>query len=128
MPKPFYNEQAVVIDGETVRLVIDYFAMDATEQLLGISYDRILDEIQKPGVPLGFQGKVLWGLLRKHHPEISWDEIASLLVYKNGIPFGLALTKLYEAAFPLAETEKGKNPPKPRGASKPSSRRGAKKG
>jgi len=120
MPKPFHNEQAVVIDGETIRYVLDFRAIDATEQLLEMGYDQVLAEIQKPGTPLGFQGKVLWGLLREHHPEMTFDEIMPMLLGEAGVTTGLALTKLFEAAFPIAEKERGKNPPKPRGASKPS--------
>lgn len=120
MPKPFYNEQSVVIDGETIRLVIDFRAIDATEQLLEMGYDLILEEIQKSGSPLGFQAKVLWGLLREHHPEMTFDEIMPMLLGENAVTVGLALTALFEAAFPVAEKERGQNPPKPRGASKPS--------
>jgi hypothetical protein len=116
MPKPFYHEQTVEIDGETIRLAINFRAIDATEQLLGYGYDEILSEVQKPKPPVGLTGKVLWGLLREHHPEI--DEILTLQAGNNGAITGLAVTKLFEAAFP--EEEKGKNPRKPRGASKPS--------
>lgn len=120
MPKPFFNEQTVVIDGETLRLVLDFKAIDATEQLLGQGYDEILDELQKPGASLGFTGKVLWGLLREHHPDLSFDQILTLQLGENGVTMGLAIEKLLTAAFPVAEKAKGKNPPKPRGASKPS--------
>lgn len=118
MPKPFYNEQTVEIDGEVIRLVINFRAIDATEQLLGLGYDEILSEMQKPKASVGLTGKVLWGLLREHHPEMSFDQILTLQAGKNGVVTALAIGKLFEAAFP--EEEKGKNPPKPRGASKPS--------
>lgn len=118
MPKPFYHEQTIDIDGETIRLAIDFRSIDATEQLLGCDYDEILSVIQRPKAPIGTMGKVVWGLLRNHHPEMPFDEILTLLAGKNGAVTGLAISKLLEAAFP--EEEKGKNPPKPRGASKPS--------
>jgi hypothetical protein len=120
MLKPFCHEQAVVIDGETLRLVLDFRAIDATEQLLGKGYDAILDELQKPEATLGFQGKVLWGLLREHHPELSFDQILTLQMGENGLTMGLALQKLLEAAFPTADKAKAENPPKRRGASRPS--------
>lgn len=122
MPEAFHNEQSVVVDGETFRLVINFKAIDATEQLLkpqGYSgYDQILAAIQKPNAPVGLMGKVLWGLLREHHPDMPFDEILTLLFDKNGLTVGLALSQLLAAAFP--EKEKGKNPRQPRGASKPS--------
>lgn len=128
MPLAFHNEQTVVIDGEQIRLVLDFKAIDATEQLLGCNYDEILDELQKPKPPVGFLGKVFWGLLREHHSDLSFDQILTLMNHQGGLPMGLALSELLKAAFPTSEKEKGENPPKPRGASKASSKPGAKKG
>lgn len=118
--KPFHHEQSVVIDGEALTLTINFRAIDATEQLLGRGYDEIIDEIQQPSAPVGLTGKVLWGLLREHHPDLSLDQILTLQFGDNGVTMGLAIQQLLTAAFPTAEKEKGKNPPKPRGASKPS--------
>jgi hypothetical protein len=90
MLKPFCHEQTVVIDGETLRLVLDFRAIDATEQLLGKGYDAIL------------------------------DQILTLQMGENGLTMGLALQKLLEAAFPTADKVKAENPPRRRGASRPS--------
>jgi hypothetical protein len=128
VPKPFYNEQAVVVDGETLRLVINFRTIDATEQLLGRGYDEILDELQRPNCPIGVTGKVVWGFLREHHPEITLDETASLLFGENALKVGLAISELLQSAFPAAENAKGQNPPKPRGTSKASSNGGARRG
>lgn len=117
MVKPFYNEQNVVIDGETLRLAINFKAIDATERLLGRDYASILDELQEPSCPIGTTGGVVWGLLREHHPEMSIDQAATLCFGVHSIAVGLALTDLLQAAFPLAEKEKGANPPKRRGRS-----------
>lgn len=114
MPKPFYHEQSIEIDGETIILAIDFRAIDATEELIGLDYDEVLEKIQKPKPKTGLMGKVVWGLLRKHHPAMSWDEILTMLAGSNGAITGMAIGKLFEAAFP--EEEKGKNPLEPRGA------------
>ncbi len=120
MPQPFYHEQAIVIDGETFNLVINFLAIDATEQLLNMGYDEILEELQRPDGKAGLNGKVLWGLLRENHADLSLDQVMTLQLGKNAVPMGLAVQHLLTAAFPAADKAKGKNPPKPRGASKPS--------
>lgn len=114
MPKPFYNEQTVVVDGETLRLAINFRAIDSTEQLIGLAYDDILDEIQREGAFTGMSTKVLWGLLRQHHPEITLDETASLCYGDAGVVVGLAMRELLAAAFPEPgehEQAKDANPP-----------------
>ena len=120
MPAPFYHEQLVEIGGEKITLAINFKAIDATEQLSGRDYDSILTELQSRDCRTGTMGRAVWGLLREHHPEITIDETLSLLAgQENGAKVGFALSQLLQAAFPSAEA-KGKNPRKPRGASKPS--------
>lgn len=128
MPKPFYHEQLVEVDGEKLILAINFKAITATERFLdGRGYDLILEELQSPGCPIETTGAVVWGLLREHHPTVSIDEAASLLFGQNGMKVGLAISSLLESAFPTAEKVKGKNPPKPRGALRTSSSVGAKR-
>lgn len=124
MLQAFYNEEAVAVGGDTYRLVIDFAAIDAVESLLGRSFGDVVNEVLKPNAPVSLIGKVVWGLLRRHHPELTIDQVASLLFGEPGVAVGAAVGKLIEAAFNLApateEKEKGKNPRKPRGASKTS--------
>lgn len=123
MPKPFYHEQAVVVDGETLRLVINFRALDATESLLDRPFNEVVDELNGGAPKLSLVGKVLWGLLRDQHPEITLDQTASLMFGETGVMVGIAVNALLEAAFATADPTakaKGKNPPKRRGASKPS--------
>lgn len=120
MPQPFYHEQSVVVDGESILLAINFKAIDATEQLLDLGYDVILEKIQQPNVKVGFSGKVLWGLLREHHSDFSLDQVLTLSRGEPGVTMGLAMSQLLMAAFPIAEKAKGENPPEPRGASKTS--------
>jgi hypothetical protein len=120
MVQPFYNEEAVTADGETYRLVINFRTIDATESVLGRSYDSVLREmlIGKPSV--GLQARVVWGLLREHHSDITLEQADALARGKSGKLFGFAIGNLFQAAFPFAgePKEKGPNPPKRRGASK----------
>lgn len=118
MPKPFYNEQLVEIEGEKFRLVLNFKAIDATEQLSGRDYDDILAELQSKDCRTGTMGRAVWGLLREHHPEVTIDETLSLMAGEaNGKKIGIALGLLLDAAFPTAEKAKDENPPGPRGQS-----------
>lgn len=121
MLKPFYHEEAVKVGDDTLRLVINFRAMDATESLIGRPFDEILKEMSSGSPTLSVQGKVVWGLLREHHSDLSLDQVMTLLFGEPCVTVGYAMAKLLKSAFPAAEPEaKGKNPPKPRGASRPS--------
>ena len=122
----FYHEEQLTVGDETLRLVINFAALDAVESLTGRAFDRILADFTKPDAEpqLSLQGKVVWGLLRQHHPEITLDQVAALLFGPTGARIGAAIAKLMAAAFPAAEPAdpkaKGANPRRPRGASNPS--------
>lgn len=123
MVKPFYNEEMVEVEGEPLRLVINFKAIDATESLLRPrDYTDILDELVRGQATLSTQAKIVWGLLREHHPEMTLDHASALLFGTDGVKVGLVVSRLMNAAFPPAEEPKAKakNPRKPRGASKPS--------
>lgn len=127
---PFYHEAQVTVGDATLRLVINFAALDAVESLTGRGFDRVLAEFTggdtAPGVPapepgVALQGKVVWGLLRQHHPDISLDQVAGLLFGPASAQIGTAIAKLLTAAFPAAEPTpkkvKAARPPRPRGVS-----------
>jgi hypothetical protein len=120
MVQPFYNEQAVTIDGETLRLVINFRTLDAIEAQTGKDFDSILRQLTagRKRVPLSLQAKLVWGLLREHHPEVTLDEAMTLTMGEAGETIGLAIGQLIDAAFPVASAKeaKGGNPPEPPGA------------
>lgn len=123
MVQPFRAEQALEAEGETLRLAIDFEALDAIETLLGgRRFSDVLSEIARPDAPEALTAKVVWGLLRKHHPELGLDHALRLVMGSPG-PVGMAVGQLLEAAFPAREEGAApatEDPPKPRGASKPS--------
>lgn len=123
--KPFYCEQQVKVGDEAYRLVVNFGMIDATESLTNRGFDEILAELLTVSPPprMGTIGRVLWGLLREHHPKVTLEEAAGLMFGDTGETIGIAIGKLMMDAFP-EEKEKGANPPKPRGASRRSSRRG----
>lgn len=128
---PFYHEVAVPYADETYRLVLDFAALDAIESETGRTFDRILQEFTTPGAEpaTSLQAKVVWGLLRRHHPELTLDHVPTLLFSEASVAIGVGMGKLFETAFPRADPQAKKakpaNPRKPRGASKPTSQPGA---
>lgn len=119
--KAFHCEEALSVEGELLRLTLNFKAIDAIESLLGEPFSAVIDELNKREQRLGVVGKVLWGLLREHHPEMTLDQAASLMFGGTGLLVGSAVTRLLESAFPAGDPKaKGKNPPKRRGASKTS--------
>jgi hypothetical protein len=129
----FYHEVAVLYREETYRLVLDFAALDAIESETGRSFDGILREFTTPHAEPAttLQAKVVWGLLRRHHPEITIDQVVSLLFSVASAAIGIGMGKLFETAFPRADPSQKKakpaNPRKPRGASKPTTSPGAPK-
>lgn len=72
------------------------------------------------------RAKVLWGLLREHHEQMTLDEVTGLMFtskHANRLAFGMQalLGRHFDFSAPK---EKVKNPPKRRGPSKPSSENG----
>ena len=117
MPKRFYHEQLVEIDGEKITLALNFKAIDATEQLADRDYDDILSELQSKNCRTGTMGRAVWGLLREHHPEFTLDETLSLMAgQENGTKIGFALHQLLAAAFPSGQEAKDENPLEPLGA------------
>ena len=124
MPKAFYNERTVAAGDETLRLVINFRAIDAIESLLDRPFNDVLADLNAGAPKLGMIAQVLWGFLREHHAELDIDQVTSLLFGSTGLAMGVTINELLAAAFP-SESEgeakaKGKNPRAPRGASKPS--------
>lgn len=119
MVAPFYHEQAVTIDGEQFRLVLNFASIDAAESLLTpLTFDAIVGKIVDGSAPLAMQARVVWGMLREHHPELTIDQATSFLFGETGVTMGVAMGNLIQAAFPIADPEKKARPRKPRGASR----------
>jgi hypothetical protein len=63
---------------------LDFRAIDAIETLTGEADDTI-PSASLWGRRLGIIGKVLWGLMRKHHPDSTLDEAAGLMFSTRGV-------------------------------------------
>jgi hypothetical protein len=117
----FYEEEQVKLGEQTLLLAINFRALDAIETLSEQRMDDILPSVLTGTAKLGLLGKVLWGLLREHHPETTLDNAAGLMFDKaTSVSVGLAMSELLRRAFNIEVEAKGKNPPKRRGASKAS--------
>ncbi len=117
----FYHEAQVQVGDDSLRLVVNMRTIDATEQLVGESMPTILGQVLGADPSFALVGKVVWGLLREHHPEVSLDQAAGLMFGEPGKAVGLVIGDLFRRAFHIGEeAEKPANPRKRRGASKPS--------
>ncbi len=116
--RTFYNEAEVEVEGEPLTLVLNFRAIDVIEGVTGENMTDIIPQLANP--PMSLVGKVLWGMLREKHEGVTLDQAAGVGFGQDGAKVGLAMAELLTRSFNLGETEKGKNPPKRRGASKAS--------
>jgi hypothetical protein len=127
----FRHEEVVKIGDDALRLVLNFRALDAIESETQRPFDTILSQLTARGAvpPTSLVSRVVWGLLREHHADIDIDQATGLTNGADASAIGVAMGKLFETAFPRAAAPDPKakpaNPRKPRGASKPSSSRGA---
>lgn len=127
----FYHEEVVKSGDDPLRLVLNFRSLDAIESETGRPFDGILHELTNPEhVPAtSLVSRVVWGMLREHHPEVDIDQATTLVNGRTAAAIGLAMGKLFENAFPRADLAKPKgrsaNPKQPRGASNPTSSHGA---
>jgi len=117
----FYEEEQVKLDGGVLRLAINFRALGAIETIVELGMDKILPEVLTGAAPLNVLGKVLWGMMREHHPDSTMEDAAGLMFNRaTSVPVGLAMNALLVRAFNIEPEAKAKNPPKRRGASKTS--------
>lgn len=120
------GEASIEVEGQTYVLAFDINAMCEVEYILDRSTDRILRELA--AVPaLNVVRALLWGGLRRHHPDVDLKGAGELIETLGGP--GPALEGIGQAlvnAFPEARGDEPENPPK--GASAGTGRRSLKRG
>src|SRR5690349_16569202 len=101
----FYEEESVELDGGVLRLAINFRAITAIEGLTGEGMDVTVASVLSGGAHLNVVGKVLWGLLREHHPETGLDEAAGLMFNKaSAVKVGLAISAVLMRAFSIEQS------------------------
>jgi len=123
----FYDEEPLEVCGEKLTLAIDFGIIDIIEHTASredgiVPMPNVVAMLYAAPPPLSVSGKVLWALLRRHHEEVTMDQAAGLMFSEHGNRVAIAMLSLINRAMNLGEPrkEKGKNPRKPRGPSKPS--------
>jgi hypothetical protein len=114
--KPFYEEEVIKLGGDTITLAIDFRAVDFIETLLDASLPSVVAMLFADPPPLSLAGKVLRGLLLRHHEDVSLDQCAGLMFGEHGNRVALAMYRLITRALRL-EPEKKKKPRRKRAAS-----------
>lgn len=118
----FGLEEQVTVDGTPITLRLDFRAITVMEGALQSDMPSIVANFRSGRPQLSVLGQMLWAMTREHHPDITLDQAAGIMFADDAEKVGFALDALLERAFPLVtEDRKAKNPPKPRGRSKPSS-------
>lgn len=111
---PAFNaNEPVTVDGQEYRLAIDISVIDALEDEFDCSFDELLAKVGAGKVRIGKMARLMRGLLSKHHPDLSLQDVADL-VFADIDAFVKAMEKLFVKAWPAAEPAKVKNPPKAR--------------
>jgi hypothetical protein len=125
--KPFSNEAEVAVadGGLILTLTIDFGVIDRLEGLLGKPMDDCISELFRSAA---MQGKFLWAMTRKHHADITLDQVAGIQFSKDGPAVMATLGDLIRRTFNFGEEEgeQSSRPPKrSSGASRSSARSGS---
>jgi hypothetical protein len=128
----FYDEEVVQVGDVTLRLAMDFRAIDLMEHIVGDS-DRITPAttiveafLFSSPVPVSISCKILYAMLRRHHEDVSLDEAMGAIAGEHSGRIALAMEALLKRSFNVGEPEKekGENPPKRRGRSRSSAKSG----
>ena len=117
-------------DGRTLTLRRDLRAIAAAEVAADVSIKTMSESIERGGPSLEYTAALLFGTLRRHHPEITFDEAFDLLESDaDALNAGMnAATKGGAAPARANPPRAAKRKPVPNGTGTRSSPRGAKKG
>ena len=129
MPNPLKGEaQLTLEDGRELMLALDFDGLIEAEQAYGKPLVQLLAEAQA-----GFMGALralLWGALRRHHPDLRLADVTALLMDQQARAIA-AITAAIDAAMPARQPSgEGDNPGnrRARRAGKRSGSNGAKPG
>jgi hypothetical protein len=76
--KPFYHEAQIALsDDFTLHMVVDISVVERLEGMLGRSMDQIIEEMFSSASMLA---KVLWGVTRPNHDDLTMAQIAGILL------------------------------------------------
>lgn len=114
------DARLVLSDERELRLVLDFDALVSAETAYGKPLARLMADAA--GGFIGAVRALLLGALSRHHPEITPDEAAEIIM-SDFDAVGDAMQAATEAAFPTAEGKKSGNAPR---AGKASGRNGVK--
>lgn len=102
--KPFLYEAKVALDKKfTLHLAIDVAVVDKLEILLGCGMDEIIADSMKS---MGTMTKFLWAVTRKHHADLTMDQVAGIQYsQKHGPKVMATLGDLISKAFNVPKKE-----------------------
>jgi hypothetical protein len=101
----FRNERSVEAGSNRLRLAVDFLALDAIEEVLGRKTPEIVRSMLTGSCQLSVTATVIWGLLLRHHPEITVEEAASLMFCDHRGAISEVVSGLFEASFNLGPAD-----------------------
>ncbi len=76
--KPFYHEAQIALSEDfTLHLVINLASTDRLERLLGKSIAEVIGEMM---ASVSVMTKVLWGVTREYHSDLTLDQVAGIIL------------------------------------------------
>jgi hypothetical protein len=113
--QPFFAEVDVEVDGQTLKIVCNFGAIDFIERVTGEKMQEIIPQLADPSQSLAV--KVLWGLLRYRWEGVTVDDAAALAFGPDKGKIAIAMGEAISRAFSFEEA-KDENPPVRRGRSR----------
>jgi hypothetical protein len=108
--RAFYAEgQLLSKTGDKFHLVCDFFTIDVVEQVTGETWDEVIAQLGDDKPPRALLIKVLYGLLRKRHEEITLDEAAAVFMDCDRLVFGATIGTLISQASNWEEKSEGED-------------------
>jgi hypothetical protein len=109
--RPYRNEEEVQCGDETYTLAIDIAVIDALEDEFDLPFTELMGLFEGT-VRVGRMARLLRGMLRRHHPDLTLDDVGGLVI-AYGSQLGEGMQRLFEKASPSnAEATAEANPPK----------------
>lgn len=86
----FNSEQRVEFGGESLTLAIDFRTIDLIEESVGESMPAVMAKLSGDP-PTGVAAKIVWAMLRRHHPDLKLDLVGALMLgpHRNVIAGGM---------------------------------------
>lgn len=100
MPNKLKGETHFRIGEETYRLLFDYEALCLIEDATDQAIEQVLLSVQRNSLRLRTLRVFLWAGLQRHHPDVTREEAAGLILQSGIAAAQIHVAQAFAAAFP----------------------------